>query len=365
MTRCALSLLLSVVLIFSFGLLMVFNTSAAAVLDRSLGHSTHHALLRQIFYGALGAGAGWGVWKVGYERILQHSGTLLMVGTCLLICVFIPGLSQEIKGSHRWVSVFGLSFQPSEFMKFLIPLYYIHVITVQEKPLILKSLLKLLGLIAIPIALILIEPDNGSVAIILASLLALFVLTRLKWVYWVLPLCVLTALGVVAASQMKHVPDRIRVYLHPELDLQGKGHQPYQAKIAAGCGRLWGKGFGESVQKLDYLPEAKNDYIAAIFAEECGFMGMLGLIGLYMGIGYLGFHLCSRTETLPCFYLAALLTFLISFQAFLNLGVVSGLLPSKGTNLPFFSQGGSSLLANSMAVALLLNVAKPKERYAS
>ena len=161
---------------------------------------------------------------------------------------------------------------------------------------------------------------------------------------------------------MPHVSDRIQVYLHPEYDLRGKGHQPYQAKIAAGSGKLWGKGWGESLQKLEYLPEARNDYIAAIFAEETGFVGMTTLILLYMGIGFCGFCIAQKAKDKEGCYTAAIFTFLLCFQAFLNLGVVSGLLPSKGTNLPFFSQGGSSLLVNSMALCVLLNVAHLSKR---
>ena len=144
--------------------------------------------------------------------------------------------------------------------------------------------------------------------------------------------------------------------MNPEYDLRGKGHQPHQAKIAAGSGQMWGKGIGESLQKLEYLPEARSDYIAAIFAEECGFVGIMGLIFLYMLIGFCGFHIATSAQDIEGFYVASIFTFLICFQAFLNLGVVSGLLPSKGTNLPFFSQGGSSLLANMMAVSILLRV---------
>jgi cell division protein FtsW len=111
------------------------------------------------------------------------------------------------------------------------------------------------------------------------------------------------------------------------------------------------------MQKLDYLPEARSDYIAAIFGEEFGFVGISTLIFLYMAIGYFGFSIAAKTHNLPAFYMASVLTFLICFQAFLNLGVVSGLLPSKGTNLPFFSQGGSSLLANFMVICMILNIA--------
>jgi cell division protein FtsW len=188
--------------------------------------------------------------------------------------------------------------------------------------------------------------------------MTLFLLSRVRLIYWALPLLLLMIGGIILASQMPHVSDRLKVYLHPESDLQGKGHQPYQAKIAAGSGGLWGKGLAQSVQKLNYLPEARSDYIAAIFAEEFGFIGIFFLILLYMIIAYLGFQIAQKASDIEGFYLASIFTFLIAFQAFLNLGVVSGLLPSKGMNLPFFSQGGCSLLANMIMLALILSVSQ-------
>ena len=341
---------------------MVFNITAAEVLDRLLDRDTHHALLKQIIYAGMGILGAWGVWIFGYEVILKLSGFFLSFFTVLLILVFMPGIGQQLNGAHRWLSIFGHSFQPSEFVKYLIPIYYIHSVTSREKPMKMKEFIILLATLAIPISLILIEPDNGTVAIIFSALVVLFILTRVRWLYWGLPLLILVCAGVVVASRMPHVSDRIRIYLHPELDLRGKGHQPYQAKIAAGSGGLTGKGLGESLQKLDYLPEARSDYIAAIFAEEFGFLGIVCLILVYMSLGFVGFLIAIKARERAGALLVAILTYLLCFQAFLNLGVVSGLLPSKGTNLPFFSQGGSSLLANFMVVSIILNVFKSTTR---
>jgi cell division protein FtsW len=362
MNRHAFILLVSVVLLFALGLTMIFNTTSAEVLDRFLDRSTYHAMIKQLLYAVVGIIGAIGVWFIGYQNLVKLSSSLLISATVLLILVFLPGIGQQINGAHRWINVFGNSFQPSEFVKFLIPLYFIGIISKRTEPLELRPFIQLLAKLAIPIGLILIEPDNGTVAIIFSAFVILFILSRQKWLYWALPLGVLFACGVIVASQMHHVSDRIKVYMDPEYDLKGKGHQPYQAKIAAGSGKLLGKGLGESLQKLEYLPEARSDYIAAIFAEEMGFVGMTGLILIYMGIGFCGFSIAQRAKDNEGFYVAAIFTFLICFQAFLNLGVVSGLLPSKGTNLPFFSQGGSSLLANVLALSVLLNIAKQSER---
>lgn len=362
MNRHAFVLLVSVVLLFALGLTMIFNTTSAEVLDRFLDRNTAHALIKQLLYAVVGVIGAIGVWFIGYQNLVKLSRSVLVGATFLLILVFLPGIGSHINGAHRWINIFGNSLQPSEFVKFLIPLYFISIISAKKDPLELKAFIRLLAKLAIPIGLILIEPDNGTVAIIFSALVILFILTRQKWRYWALPLAVLFACGAIVASQMPHVSDRIKVYMNPEYDIKGKGHQPYQAKIAAGSGKLLGRGLGESLQKLEYLPEARSDYIAAIFAEEMGFVGMTALIVLYMGIGYCGFSIAQRAKDNEGFYVAAVFTFLICFQAFLNLGVVSGLLPSKGTNLPFFSQGGSSLLANMLALSVLLNIAKQSEK---
>ncbi len=364
MSRYSLGLLITVALLFAFGLVMIFNTTSAEVLDRFSDRSTHHALIKQLLYALVGAIGAFGAWFIGYQNLVKLSGPMLVFATLLLILVFLPGIGLQINGAHRWINVFGNSFQPSEFVKFLIPLYFIHAISRQKDSLDLRQFLILLAKLSLPLALILIEPDNGTVAIVFAGLVILFVLSRLKWTYWALPLCLLCTSGAIVASQMPHVSNRIKVYMNPEYDLKGKGHQPYQAKIAAGSGQLMGKGLGESLQKLEYLPEARSDYIAAIFAEEAGFLGVFGLILSYMIVGYCGFSIAQQAKDKEGFYIAAVFTFLICFQAFLNLGVVSGLLPSKGTNLPFFSHGGSSLLANMIALCVILNVGKVHEQTA-
>lgn len=356
MNRTALWLIVSVSLLFSIGLLMVFNTTSAEIIDRSLDSGTHTALIKQISYGLVGLMVGMWLYSQGYHALLRWSAPLLIGTVVLLVLVFIPSIGQTINGARRWIGIGGFTFQPSECAKMLIPICFIQWVLNQNEPIELKPFLKMLGLISIPMGLILLEPDNGTTAIVFACLIILFLLTRIRWVYWALPLMILMGAGMIAASRMPHVHDRLRVYMHPELDIQGKGHQPYQAKIAAGSGQFWGLGLGESLQKLNYLPEARSDYIAAIYAEECGLVGVVALIALYLMFAYSGFIIAMRAPDRGGFLLASILTFLIAIQAFLNLGIVSGLLPSKGMTLPFFSQGGSSLIMNLSALFILLDI---------
>ncbi len=338
---------------------MIFSTTSADVLDHDLHRSVHQALLRQIYYAIAGVALAKGVWVMGYRRLLQYSPALLAAFTFLLLLALVPGVGREVNGSRRWLSVAGLSFQPSEFVKYLAPAYFIHrLLQFQGVIFTFSDFLKLIGTLAVPIFLIMVEPNNGTAAVIGMGIAALCLLMHVPAKYWGLPLCICLVIGGAFAYHLPYVAARLKVYLHPEFDLKGKGHQPYQAKIAAGSGRLLGKGPGNSWQKLSYLPEAQNDYIAAIYAEEFGFAGMAALIALYTCLAYLGFYIASQAVDPASFYLAGIITFLISFQAFLNLGVVSGLLPSTGLNLPLFSQGGTSLIANIMGVGLLMNISE-------
>jgi cell division protein FtsW len=356
-------LLLCASSIFVMGLVMIFNTTSAEVLDLALTRSTHQALFKQLFYACIGLVLAIGVWNLGYHRILEISPYLLAFFSFLLVLTLIPGIGREVNGSKRWIVIAGFSFQPSEFVKYIAPAYLIHrLLQLDSSQLSFTSFLKIIGLTAIPIVLILVEPNNGTAGVVGLTLIALCVLSRISFKYWALPLLVLAMVGGISAYHLPYVTARMKVYLHPELDLRGKGHQPYQAKIAAGSGQLWGRGPGKSLQKLSYLPEAQNDYIAAIYAEEFGFAGISALILLYMFIGYIGFAIAYNCLDRGGFYFASVITFLICFQAFMNLGVVSGLLPSTGLNLPFFSQGGTSLMVNIMGLGLLLNIASEKRR---
>ncbi len=338
------------------GLVMIFNTSSADVIDHDALGGTHQALVKQLIYGLVGSCVAWGVWKMGYQQFLRFSPVLLSILTFFLVLVLIPGIGREINGARRWLQFVGFSLQPSEFVKYVLPafgIYYLHQIGPLQT---FSQFIKVAALLSVPVLLILVEPNHGTAGVVGLSLLLLCLLLQVPFRYWGWPLMVLLALLAFSAYQMPYVAARFTAYLSPEKDLMGKGHQPYQAKIAVGAGQLYGRGPGKSLQKLSYLPEAQNDYIAAIYAEEFGFLGVCVLLVLYLLVAIASFSLACLAKDLPGLYLGATIFFLFSFQTFLNLGVVSGLLPSTGLNLPFFSQGGSSLIANLMGVGLLISL---------
>jgi len=356
-------LLICVLVIFALGLVMIFNTSSAEVLDHSLKKSTNEALIRQILYAILGCTVAVGAYLIGYRDLLQLSTPLFLFFVGLLILTLIPGIGISVNGARRWIGVGGYTIQPSEFVKLILPFFCLHQMQCRGEEISkTKDFLKLTAAAAVAILLVLVEPNNGTAAFLGFLMVVLFLLTGVSTKYWAIPMLSVMLIGGVVAVNSPYVFARLKVYLNPELDIHGRGHQPHQAKIAAGSGGLLGKGPGKSLQKLSYLPEAQNDYIAAIYAEEFGFLGTLTLILLYMILASLGFFIAFHANDRAGFYIAAMTTFVICFQAFFNLAVVSGMLPSTGLNLPFFSQGGSSLMTNIIGIGLLLDVARKSER---
>lgn len=351
------ALVLNAAILFAFGLVMIFSTTSAGMLDNALGDKTDIILLKQLSYGVLGICIGWVACRLGPSKWISLSPYILGFLTLLLVLVLLPGIGREVNGSKRWIGLAGFSFQPSEFVKYMAPAYFLYYL--RNNPattMTLPSFLKLAGLLAIPLVLVAVEPNNGTAAVIGLVFAVMCFITAIKFRFWALPLIAAMVLGGAFALNHPYVASRINVYLHPEIDLKGKGHQPHQAKIAAGSGGLIGRGPGNSLQKLSYLPEAQNDYIAAIYAEEYGFAGILFLIFLYMSLAALGFSLAIQSQNPEAVYYGAAISFLLGFQAFMNLGVVSGLLPSTGLNLPLLSQGGSSMMATLMGVGILYSL---------
>ena len=350
-------LLFPVLLLYMTGLIMIFDASSGEIVDIASGKNQLTGIFRQLVYGLVGLGAAYATYRIGWKRIFEKAPSLFVGILILLLLVFVPGIGIAANGARRWVGIAGLSLQPSEFLKIFMPAFFLYGCAIRPTLYTnMKEFLLFLALLGLPVLLILVEPNNGTAGVIVVLLGLMIILCSIPARFWILPLIIaLIGLGVFAASST-YVRQRISSYLNPEVDIKGKGHQPYQAKIAAGSGGVFGKGPAKSMQKLSYLPEAQNDYIAAIYAEEFGFMGMTVLIGVYLWLFYEVWKIVSKVEDSIPFLWGLGILFLFSFQAFMNLGVVSGLLPSTGLNLPFFSQGGSSLVANSIGIGLLLRM---------
>lgn len=340
------------IVLFAFGLLMIFNTTSAEVIDLSLPLSPYHSLVKQLAYGFICIYLILITRRLPTSLMVRSIPYLFYATLFLLMLVLIPKVGVSVNGSRRWLRIGPLSLQPSEMMKYLAPLWILIRLNGYKYSTWI-NFIKRIFMGFVPILLMVLQPNNGSALITLSACGVAIFIANPPLKYWLYPMLILGSITCAVALNTPYVQRRIHSFLHPELDPLGRGHQPRQAKIAAGAGGLWGRGTGKSLQKLSYLPEAQNDYIAAIFAEEQGFVGVLFLIVLYTTLLTAGFYLAFFAPEPLYGSLAITLTFVICIQAFLNLGVVSGLLPSTGLNLPFFSQGGSSLLANTCAICLL------------
>ncbi|MEC8306999.1 MAG: putative peptidoglycan glycosyltransferase FtsW [Chlamydiota bacterium] len=343
-----------VLILLTMGLLLIFDVTAA----QALSLHQEGVWMRPFFKQAVLAGCAIIIaifsMKLSISRILRWSPLFFWGLSFLLVLVLIPGCGQKIHGAKRWINWGGIHFQPSEWMKIAMPLYVVHRLHQSEGKITPSRFFLEMGRMFLPLILIWIEPDNGTVGILLIVLFTLFWLSAVPRYCLLIPMLLFgtAILGVVI--YVPYVRDRITAYLHPDEDILGKGHQPYQAKIAIGSGGLYGK---EGVQKFHYLPEARHDYIAAIYAEEQGFLGMLWLLLLYSIIAIIGFSISGGVKEAKEGAIALSSTLLIVLQSTLNLAIVAGILPSKGMSLPFFSQGGSALLSHGMAIGLLLRIA--------
>jgi len=349
--------LFPVLILYTTGLIMIFDASSGEIVDLALGKSQFAAFFRQIIWGGCSIIAAYTSYKIGWQRIIAHSPWLFAAAVIALALVFVPGIGICANGARRWLGMRGVYVQPSEFTKIILPAYFIYVcVHEQEVFSSLSSYLQLMAKASLPVMLIVLEPNNGTAGVLILLIGVLTVVTGIPSRFWLIPLSISLCCLFIFATNSTYVQKRLSSYMNPEADIKGKGHQPYQAKIAAGSGGLFGKGPAKSMQKFSYLPEAQNDYIAAIFAEEYGFVGICVLLSLYLWLLFeiLKILQVQRDPRALCWGIS--LYFLLGFQTFINLGVVSGLLPSTGLNLPFFSQGGSSLVSNSMSIGLLMSM---------
>ena len=291
----------------------------------------------------------------------KASPWLFMIGTGLLVFLLIPGIGREVNGARRWISLGVATFQPSELMKLFVVLYAADY-TVRKAAFMddfRKGFLPMFGVMTIIAFLLLREPDFGALVVVTTIAMTILFLGGLNWRLFA-SLAVLLALafvGLILSSPYRL--QRILGFMDPWSDAYGKGYQLSHSLIAFGRGEWLGVGLGASVEKLFYLPEAHTDFLLAVIAEELGFVGVALVIGLFLWLVARAFAI-GRQATQHERHFAALaaqgIGIWFGFQALINMGVNVGLLPTKGLTLPLMSYGGSGLLANFIALAILLRI---------
>jgi cell division protein FtsW len=356
-------------LLLAIGLVMVYSASiATAEASAFTGYHPWYFLARQ----ALFVGAGLAVAVVAFQIPLKAWRTLapwlFLAGAALLVAVLVPGVGRSVNGSRRWIPLAVANVQPSEFMKLFVVLYaasysvrkatFLHA----QQPLrqtLLRGFLPLLAVMIAVSALLLHEPDFGACVVIIAIAFGILFLGGLDWrllagLGVLLPL----ALWVLITSAPYRV-QRFTAFLDPWADAYGKGYQLSHSLIAFGRGEWLGVGLGASVEKLLYLPEAHTDFLLAVLAEELGFVGVAVVIGLFAWLlvrAYAIGRQAARLERPFAALVAHGIGIWLGVQTFINIGVNMGVLPTKGLTLPLLSFGGSGIVANCVAIAILLRV---------
>jgi cell division protein FtsW len=351
-------LILSVTLVI-FGF-FIFSSASLGLLARD-GARFGGVALNQFLFGIVGGFILMAITSAIHYRFWRQYAFYICIATVILtLGVFIPGLGFEHGGARRWIEIGSFSFQPAELFKVGFVIYIATWLSGMKHA--VKSFtygtLPFIGFLGAAGVLMLLQPDTDSFLIITAASIAIFIIAggRLRDV--VLMFLAGVLLITVLAFMRPYVKDRIMTFIDPSRDPQGAGYQINQSLIAIGSGGIFGRGYGQSIQKFEYLPEPIGDSVFAVYAEEFGFIGSVVLLILFVSFALRGFRVASRAPDLFGMLLVAGLVTLIATQAFLNIGSMLGLAPLSGLPLPLISHGGTALLVTLASIGIILNVSK-------
>ncbi len=352
------SILLLAVCLTCLGVVMVFSSSSIMAV-RDYGDSLFF-LKRQGAYALVGFAAMALLMRIDLEVLRKMAWPVLGLCALLLIAVLIPGVGKKVGGAARWIKIGGLTFQPAEVVKVGLVLFLAHSLARKQDK--VKSFrfgfLPYMLILAILLGLLLAQPDLGSALTlgVVAVAMLLVAGTRLKYLAGIalitMPFLYFMVMNVDYRRR------RIMAFLNPWEDPSNTGFQIIQSWIAFGSGGAFGQGLGESKQKLFYLPEAHTDFIFSVIGEELGFVGVIVIAAMFMLLILRGMRTSLNAPNEFGCFLAFGITLLIGMQAFVNMAVVMGMVPTKGLALPFLSYGGTSLVTTLAAIGILLNVSR-------
>ena len=356
------ALLWSGLLLLFIGLVMVYSASiATAEGSRAFGHQPAYFLVRHGVFLCIGIVSAAFVFQIPLSLWQKYAPYLFLVGFLLLAVVLIPGLGRDVNGARRWLPLGFANLQPSELMKLFAVLYAADY-TVRKMPVmhdLKKAFLPLFGAMVVVGMLLLKEPDFGAFVVIISIAMGILFLGGLKARLFAILIVGLLAAFTILIIVSPYRRDRVFGFMDPWADAFGRGYQLSHSLIAFGRGELFGVGLGASVEKLFYLPEAHTDFLLAVIAEELGFAGVLAVVALFALLVQRAFAIgrqCVQLDRLYPALVAMGIGIWLGVQSFINMGVNMGLLPTKGLTLPLMSFGGSGILANCMALAILLRV---------
>jgi cell division protein FtsW len=355
-------LIWSALLLGSIGLVMVYSASIAmAEAERFTGFRPSYFLMRHSLYMAIGLACAVALFRVPVWLWQKAAPWLFVGGVVMLVAVLIPGLGREVNGSRRWIPLGIATFQPSELMKLFVVLYAADY-TVRKAAFMddfRKGFLPMFGVMTAIAFLLLREPDFGALVVVTSIAMAVLFLGGLNWRLFAGLASLLAVAFVVMIVSSPYRLQRILGFMDPWADAYGKGYQLSHSLIAFGRGEWLGVGLGASIEKLFYLPEAHTDFLLAVIAEELGFAGVAAVITLFLFLVHRAFAVGRQAASLERYFAALVaqgIGIWLAVQAFINMGVNMGLLPTKGLTLPLLSFGGTGIVVTCMALAILLRI---------
>ena len=351
-------LFFSVAALVAIGLVMVFSASSAVALVEH--HDVAYYAKRQIAWLIVGLVIAFVVYRLDYHVLKRWAPWVLVFSILSLLAVLVPHVGFSVNGARRWIGASAVSFQPSEFAKLGMVVYLAAMLATRGERIV--SLVKGLFPLCIPVAimavLVLKEPDMGTASLLVMIAFAMFFAAGARLAHLFAILLATTPAVIVEVLASPYKRERIFAFLNPWKDPQNAGFHIVQSLLALGSGGLFGVGLGDSRAKFFYLPEQYTDFIFSILGEELGLIGALAVVILFIVFGYRAIKIAIAAPDRFGFFLAIGCASIVVIQAFVNIGVVTSSWPVTGVPLPFISFGGSSLIVNLVAVALIANVGR-------
>lgn len=322
-------------------------------------------LMSQLVLGLIGGGiAMYATYRIDYKLLRTYAFYIFIASLLFTLLVFIPGLGFRHGGALRWIDIGPISLQPVEFLKLGFIVYFAAWLSwIKHRVTDIRfGVLPLVGFLALIAGILLKQPDTKSIILITCAAFSMLFVSGVPWKY-VLGLFALVVGGfLVLALFVPYLRDRVDTFIHPSHDPSGSSYQLQQSLIALGSGGMFGRGFGQSIQKFSYLPEPQGDSIFAVVGEELGFVGATTLILLFVAFALRGLRIANRAPDQFSRLLVIGIVILLTAQSFLNIASIIGVFPLTGVPLIFISQGGTSLLFSLAAIGVVLQISRYQKK---
>jgi len=347
-----------VILLLGTGLVTLYSASYSFALR--FFRDGNYFILRQLVFAAAGVILFFIFSRINLEEMRKFIFPLVCVSAVLCVMTLVPGIGVERYGASRWIEAGSFSYQPSEMVKFVLPLYLAHLLDKKAGNIdnFYSSVLPPVLVTGLFFALIYVQNNFSTAVFIVFNAMIIFYLAGMRYRYFIAALAMIIPISALLVFTKEHRVRRLVSFLRPQWDPLGAGFQVNASREAIVSGGFWGKGVGEGTRKIAGIPEIHSDFIFSAYVEETGFIGLVLFFVLFTAFAVLGYRAAWKSKTIFGRLLAAALTTMIISQALVNTAVVSGALPATGIPLPFFSAGGSSLATTLICAGLIANVAR-------